>query len=93
MHVIFNTKAHVSWFYSQQAGLELLTRLYVGRSYHVWKVPEILPWLERNCRVVLDRVDGGDAAVKLAAEKRKLRYQGPTRSEGRRVGKECTARC
>jgi len=69
----------------QQAGLELLTRLYVGRSYHVWKVPEILPWLERNCRVVLDRVDGGDAAVKLAAEKRKLRYQGTPRNVYRHV--------
>ena len=76
---------HVRWFYSQQAGLELLTRLYVGRSYHVWKVPEVLPWLERNCRAVLDRVDRGEAAVRQAAEKRRLRYQGTPRNIYRHV--------
>ena len=51
----------------------------------MWKVPEILPWLERNCRAVLDRVDRGEAAVKQAAEKRKLRYQGTPRNVYRHV--------
>ena len=51
----------------------------------MWKVPEILPWLERNSRAVLDRVDRGEAAVKQAAEKRKLRYQGTPRNVYRHV--------
>ncbi len=69
----------------QQAGLELLTRLYVGRSYHVWKLPELLPWLERNCKAVLERVDAKEPAVADAAAKRKTRYQGVPRNIYRHV--------
>jgi hypothetical protein len=70
---------------SQQSGLALLTKLYVGRSFHLWKVPELLPWLERNCKSVLELVDAGDARVVAAAEKRKMRYQGAPRNVYRHV--------
>jgi hypothetical protein len=35
----------------------MLTSLYVGRSHHLWKDPNLLPWLERNAHQVLARVD------------------------------------
>jgi len=38
-------------------GLDLLVRLYVGRSFHLWKQPELLPWLEENARESLKRVE------------------------------------
>ena len=31
-------------FYRQPTALQLLTSLYVGRSYHIWKDASILPW-------------------------------------------------
>ncbi|XP_018331893.1 transcription factor 25 [Agrilus planipennis] len=61
----------------QPAALTQLINLYVNRSYHLWKEPEILPWLERNVNEVLDRVAKGDKIVKDYEQKRLKRYQGP----------------
>ena len=67
-------------------GLEILVKLYVHRSHHIWKDPNLLPWLERNVTAVLDLVDGGKSeAVKEAAVKRKTRYQGTPRNIYRHV--------
>lgn len=70
---------------SETSGLELLTKLYIGRSYHIWKLPELLPWLERNTKEVAKRVDNGDSFVKECIEKRKIRYQGAPRNVYRHV--------
>ena len=69
----------------QPTGLAILTNLYVGRSFHLWKQPELLPWLERNAHAVLARVDAGDAVIAEAASKRKTRYQGAPRNIYRHV--------
>lgn len=38
--------------------------MYVTRSYHIWKEVQLLPWLEQNVQIVLDRVDSKDPLVK-----------------------------
>eukprot|EP00095_Tigriopus_kingsejongensis_P000320 maker-scaffold292_size219010-snap-gene-1.35 protein:Tk00320 transcript:maker-scaffold292_size219010-snap-gene-1.35-mRNA-1 annotation:"transcription factor 25" len=67
------------------SGLELLCNLYVGRSFHLWKLPELLPWLERNANTVIQRLDINDDFVKICTEKRKTRYQGAPRNVYRHV--------
>jgi hypothetical protein len=42
----------------------MLTSLYVGRSYHLWKDPNLLPWLERNVHQVIARVDTSGESLK-----------------------------
>lgn len=61
----------------QSSALTQLILLYVNRSYHIWKESELLPWLERNVREVLDRIDRADPVVKEYEFKRLKRYQGP----------------
>jgi hypothetical protein len=38
--------------------------MYVTRSYHIWKEVQLLPWLERNVQIVLDRVQAQDPLIK-----------------------------
>ncbi len=45
----------------------------MGRSHHVWKQPELLPWLERNALAAVARVDAGDPDVEEFKSKRKTR--------------------
>jgi len=52
------------WFYRQPKSLSYLISMYVTRSYHIWKEVQLLPWLERNVQIVLDRVDAKDPVVK-----------------------------
>lgn len=52
-------------------------KLYVSRSYYLWKEPEILPWLEKNVHEVLNLVDKCDPLVKDYEIKRARRYQSP----------------
>lgn len=73
-HNYFNSFAQSS----QSRSLRLLCELYVWRTHHVWRDPIILPWLERNVSVVLDKVDAKDPIVKDFEEKRKRRYQATT---------------
>ncbi|XP_077993658.1 ribosome quality control complex subunit TCF25-like [Glandiceps talaboti] len=61
---------------SQPAGLQHLVSLYIGRSFSVWKEPEVVTWLESNVLKVLQRVDDKDPLVEQYAKKRHLRYQG-----------------
>ncbi|CAN8009696.1 unnamed protein product [Ixodes pacificus] len=62
----------------QSPALSQLVSLFVGRHFGLWKEPEVLAWLERNVRVVLQRVDRGDPLVADSEAKRKRRYQGAT---------------
>ncbi|RZC39718.1 transcription factor 25 [Asbolus verrucosus] len=45
----------------QPAALTQLIQLYVSRCYHIWKVGDLVHWLEKNVHLVLDRVDKNDA--------------------------------
>ena len=62
-----------------------MVKLYVGRSFHIWKHPELLPWLERNTTAVVKRVESRDGFVKMCAERRTSRYQGAPRNVYRHV--------
>merc|ERR1719510_231431 len=71
---------------SQSRGLSLLCALYVGRSYHIWKDPDLLPWLKKNVALVIERVDSNaDDFVHDCEEKRKIQYQGTPRNIHRHV--------
>ncbi|XP_043286243.1 transcription factor 25 [Venturia canescens] len=81
-HDYFNSKAKST----TSAGLEKLQDLYVARSYHLWKEPEVLLFLENATHNVLRRVDAGDEYAKFCSNKRTLRYQGqPPRSVLRHI--------
>merc|ERR1719376_677528 len=66
-------------------GLQILSKLYVHRSYHIWKDPNLLPWLERNVIAVMDKADSGSDEIRDFAPKRKTRYQGTPRNIYRHV--------
>ena len=55
--------------FSQSAELEQLIRLYVGRSHYCWKEPDVMVWLERNVKRVLERVDAKEPIVQQCAAK------------------------
>lgn len=57
----------------QSAALQQLTSLYVCRSKTIWRDQDILPWLEKNVNVVLDRVDAKEPIVNEYATKRSQR--------------------
>ena len=61
---------------SDPPALTALTTLYVSRTFHCWKEPELLPWLERNVQTVLGRVTAGDPQVSQSRADRSSRYQG-----------------
>lgn len=63
-------------FFSESQSLYQLVQLYAIQSYHVWKEPELLPWLQRNAHSVLDRVTANDPAIAAAERKRSIRYVG-----------------
>ncbi|KAH8270348.1 hypothetical protein KR018_008331 [Drosophila ironensis] len=70
-----------SYFYADVSGnqspaLHQLVCLYVCRARVVWRQNEVLPWLEANVNVVLDRIEGKDPVVSEYKEKRSLRYGG-----------------
>ncbi|XP_058805420.1 ribosome quality control complex subunit TCF25 [Phymastichus coffea] len=71
-HEFFQTKASSS----TPPALEKLQNLYVARSFHLWKETDILPWLEKNVHIVLQRVNAKDDYVKFCQVKRNKRYQG-----------------
>ncbi|XP_022233193.2 transcription factor 25 [Drosophila obscura] len=70
-----------SYFFSDVSGnqspaLHQLVCLYVCRARVVWRSTEVLPWLESNVNVVLDRIDSKDPVVNEYKEKRSVRYGG-----------------
>lgn len=63
--------------FRQPPALTQLVLLYVNRNYHIWKDSDLLPWLERNVNMVLDRVDKKEVNVEDYDSKKTRRYQGP----------------
>ncbi|KAH8378883.1 hypothetical protein KR009_001872 [Drosophila setifemur] len=61
---------------NQSPALHQLVCLYVCRARVVWRQNEVLPWLESNVNVVLDRIESKDPLVNECKEKRSLRYGG-----------------
>uniref|UniRef100_A0A6P4EG20 Transcription factor 25 isoform X1 n=1 Tax=Drosophila rhopaloa TaxID=1041015 RepID=A0A6P4EG20_DRORH len=61
---------------NQSPALHQLVCLYVCRARVVWRQNEVLPWLESNVNIVLDRIDSKDPLVDEYKEKRSLRYGG-----------------
>ncbi|XP_067002912.2 ribosome quality control complex subunit TCF25 [Anabrus simplex] len=80
-HDFFGVRAQTS----QSPALSQLVQLYVCRTYHEWKDPDVLPWLERNVHRVLDRVDSGERYIKDCEEKRRKRYQATPRNVLRHI--------
>lgn len=68
------------YIYRQSPALNTLVKLYVDRTYHVWKECDILPWLEKNVHRVLERVDTKETFIKDCEVKRAVRYQGIPRN-------------
>jgi len=70
---------------SHPPSLNNLIQLYVGRSYHLWKDVELLPWLERNANKCLDDMERDPTIATGCEEKRKTRYQGTPRNIYRHI--------
>ncbi|XP_030373230.1 transcription factor 25 [Scaptodrosophila lebanonensis] len=64
---------------SQSPALHQLVCLYVCRAKIVWRQNDVLPWLESNVNVALDRIESKDAVIADYKEKRDLRYGTPPR--------------
>jgi hypothetical protein len=78
---------------SEPASLNQLVSLFVERNHSVWKVPEVLLWLERNARIVCERVDNKDPLVDEYKTCRMRRYRGTPRNIYRHIilsGKLCS---
>lgn len=71
-HEFFNSKAQAD----TSPALEKLQKLYVMRSFHLWKEADILPWLEECVHAVLNRVESKDDYIKYCQVKRSKRYRG-----------------
>ncbi|KAK3085888.1 hypothetical protein FSP39_010034 [Pinctada imbricata] len=71
--------------FNQTTALKQLIGLYVGRCHASWKQPEVMQWLERNVKEVLQRVDSNDPLVTDCDKKRKVRYQGTPRNVLRHI--------
>jgi len=70
---------------SDPPALATLCTLYTARTFHCWKEPEILPWLERNVTAVLERIKTGDPRVAESVQERSTRYQGLPRNIHRHI--------
>jgi len=74
--------------YSLSDPLNQLVNLYAARSFHCWKDPDVLLWLERNSRAFMDRFDRGEVTPKQLAEiadKQKSRFIKTPRNVTRHV--------
>eukprot|EP00118_Oscarella_pearsei_P009265 m.52463 g.52463 ORF g.52463 m.52463 type:complete len:613 (+) comp34210_c0_seq2:12-1850(+) len=67
------------------AGLHHLISLFVARNYLLWKVPEVLAWLEANARVACEQVDANVPLVEECRKQRSLRYKGTPRNVYRHI--------
>uniref|UniRef100_A0A2M4BEU1 Putative transcription factor 25 n=1 Tax=Anopheles marajoara TaxID=58244 RepID=A0A2M4BEU1_9DIPT len=72
-------------YHKATVALQQLMSLYVCRSKLVWRDTDLLPWLERNVHVVLDRVDAKEEIVSEYATKRSQRYANPPRQVLRHI--------
>uniref|UniRef100_A0A0K8TSD3 Putative transcription factor 25 n=1 Tax=Tabanus bromius TaxID=304241 RepID=A0A0K8TSD3_TABBR len=73
------THPYFSTSLSQSNALLQLVSLYVCRANNVWRDGEILPWLEKNVHVVMERADKKDPIISEYNVKRKQRYVFPPR--------------
>lgn len=80
MNVCESISFRFGQLFSQSPALQQLTSLYVHRSKIVWRDTDILPWLERNVNLVLDKVDAKDDIVGEYTAKRSQRYKTPPRT-------------
>ncbi|KAF7988381.1 hypothetical protein HCN44_000954 [Aphidius gifuensis] len=71
-HDYFNSKAKST----TTPALEKIESLYVIRTFHLWKENNVLPWIEKNVHIVMDKIDNGDKYADFCCEKRMQRYQG-----------------
>nr|CAG4646493.1 EOG090X0BCY [Macrothrix elegans] len=65
--------------------LNNLMQLYVGRSFHIWKDAELLPWLERNAHRCVEEINRNPSVTLDYEDKRKKRYQGTPRNIYRHI--------
>lgn len=79
-HPFFSASAN-----SDPIALQQLEALYIGRTYHAWKQPEVIDWLAMNVRIVLGRVDSQDPLVEQCKHKRQIRYRGTPRNIYRHI--------
>lgn len=70
---------------SYPLALKQLEALYIGRTYHAWKEPEVIDWLAMNVKIVLERVDAKDPMVEECKSKRQVRYRGTPRNVYRHI--------
>ncbi|KAK2554743.1 Transcription factor 25 [Acropora cervicornis] len=70
---------------SYPLALKQLEALYIGRTYHAWKEPEVIDWLAMNVKIVLERVDAKDPMVEQCKSKRQVRYRGTPRNVYRHI--------
>nr|CAG4643427.1 EOG090X0BCY [Ilyocryptus agilis] len=78
-HEYFSPKAN------DPPSLNNLIQLYVGRSFHIWKDADLLPWLERNANSCLEEIDRNRSITLDYEEKRRKRYQGTPRNIYRHI--------
>ncbi|XP_013114197.1 ribosome quality control complex subunit TCF25 [Stomoxys calcitrans] len=64
---------------SQSPALHQLVSLYICRAKVIWRQNNILPWLERNVNVALDRIESKDEVIQEYSQKRAARYVQPPR--------------
>lgn len=58
-----------SLYFSEPDALKQLISLYVGRCYACWKLPEVMSWLERNVKEVIEKVEKKDPRIESYATK------------------------
>ena len=75
----------IFFFYSHPSSLDNLIQLYIGRSFHTWKDPDLLPWLERNAHSCMAEINANPSMTSDFEEKRKVRYQGTPRNIYRHI--------
>ncbi|XP_046898197.1 transcription factor 25 [Hypomesus transpacificus] len=80
-HAFFGHRSQLG----QPPALAELVGLYVGRSHMLWREGGVLLWLEQNVAQVLLRVDSDEPLVEDCLNKRKERYQSPSRNIHRHV--------
>jgi len=54
--------------------LEHLITIFVDRSYSLWKLPEVIAWLQKNILATMERVKQGDPLIAIYLEDVKSKY-------------------
>ena len=60
---------NLSVYFSDPDALKQLIALYVGRCFACWKLPEVMAWLEKNVKLVIQKVENKDPRVEEYATK------------------------